>query len=313
MMPCKRLPFVMLSTLYATFAGASPAGEALGAEALAMGGAAAASPGDNSALTLNPAVIGLAERYDLHATFRYGPSAGIHWGGSLVDSRTSQHLAAGLSYTGTRFEGPLVPGEQAGWTLPGVPVANRKRMHDVTFALAVPLLERRLSVGVNGNVSRYDHDRFGEGTWFNTDVGLAARPVDWLVISAAGRNLLPLDHFGDRPLAVLGAVRVEDADIGALELDVEWVDLEADRRIGWAAGAAKTLGKSAVLRAGFRDDVLRERRDVTFGFGLKGGGASISWGAAVPLGMGTDTLRGMVNQVGITFDMPDPHRLDGFD
>jgi len=313
MIPCKRLSFFFLSTLYAPIALASPAGEAVGAEALAMGGAAAASPDDNSAVTLNPATIALSERYDLHGLFRYGPGAGLHWGATIVDSRTSKHLAAGLAYTGTRFDGPLVPGEMAGWKLPGVPVPNEKRVHDITFALAVPLLDRRLSLGVNGNVSRYDHDRFGEGTAFNTDFGLALRPVDWLVFSAVGRNLLPLDHFGDRPFGLLGALRLQDDGIGAVEVDVEWVDLEADRRIGWAAGAAKTLGKSAVLRAGFRDDVLRERQDVTFGFSLRGGNASITWGAAVPLGMGGDTLKGMVNQVGITFDMPDPHQLEGFD
>lgn len=278
-----------------------------------MGGAAAASPDDNSALTLNPAVIALAERYDLHGLFRYGGAAGMHWGATVVDSRTSEHFAAGLSYTGTRFDGPLVPGETAGWKLPGQPVANQKRMHDLTFAGAVPLFQRKLALGVNANVSRYDHDRLGTGTWFNIDAGLAARPVEWLVLSAAGKNLLPIDHFGDRPLGLLGGVRLQDSSIGALEFDLEWADIEADRQFGWAAGAAKTLGKSVVLRGGFRDDVLRDRQDVTFGLSLKGGTAMLSWGAAVPLGMGRDTLRGMVNQVGLTFDLPDPHRLEGFD
>lgn len=303
---CKRLPVFFIPALYVLIPQAYAAELVTGAEALSMGGAAVAAPSDNSGITLNPGTIGLEERYDMHGTFRFGPDSGLHWGANAVDARTAPGLALGLAYSGDRFAPPLSDHDLPGWTVPGVEPANRKRTNDFTVALAAPLFDRKLSVGINGSLSMYNHDRIGKGAVWNLGVGAAARPVDWLVIGVSARNLLPLEGLGDQPLAANGGVRFTDDSIGAFEVDVGWTDVDSDP---WtlAVGAEKTLGQYSALRAGFRRDGPLDRRDLTFGigFGTKGG-ARFSYGIAVPIGKGQTTWGGLMNQVSLTIGVPDP-------
>lgn len=309
---CKRLAVFIFPALFVSIPRADAAEDVLGAEALAMGGAAVASPQDNAGITLNPGVIALDRRYDFHGFFRYGSGAGLHWGGNVVDARTTPWLALGLSYSGDRWKGPLFPGETPGWTVPGMAPSNQKRTDDFALALAVPLLDRKLSIGLNGALSLYNHDRLGKGAWFNAGVGVAARPFDWLILGASARNVLPFDGLGDRPLQATGGLRLQDTSIGAVEVNVGWTDIEGREPWTLAVGAEKTLGSMAHLRAGFRQDGPLDRRDVTFGIGLGGGGGSLSWGIAVPIGPDQPTWAGLINQISITFQAPHPHEPVGF-
>ena len=54
----------------------------------------------------------------------------------------------------------------------------KKGTAEAAAALAFPMLDRRLSVGVNAAASLYDHDRLGSGVQFNADVGLGFQPIE---------------------------------------------------------------------------------------------------------------------------------------
>lgn len=318
MIGCKGVLVFLFPALYASIGQAYGAEEVVGVEASAMGGVAVAASGDNSGITVNPGVIGLEQRYDLGAYFRYGDGGGRHWAVNAVDARTVQGLALGLAYSGDRYEGELFPGELPGWRVPGEEVANQKRTDDFALALALPMASRRVSLGVNGGLSLFDHDRLGRGAQFNMDAGLGVRPVAWLTVGVVARNVLPIDTLGDRPLGAAAGIRLEESSIGAIEVNGGWTDVDPTaaralaRADAWtlAVGAEKTFGDYVRGRFGYRRDGPIDRRDVTLGLGFDADSGSASVGLAVPLGAGNATLAGVVAQIGITLVIPDPHGMD---
>ena len=170
------------------------------ADLAGMGGASVAASESNAALTANPSLIALHRRYDLHAHGRLGYDSRGEWGVSAVDARTSRHVALGVIYYGDRSHPELRTSELPGWTEPGVTPSNVKRHHNIVAALAFPLFERRLSFGLSGTVSFFDHDRQGTGSTGNLDAGFGWHATEWLVLGVSGRNLLPIDGIGELPL-----------------------------------------------------------------------------------------------------------------
>lgn len=274
---------------------------------LAAGGAAVAASTDNAAATHNPGLLGLHERYDFHGHVLYGPTRGIQWAASVVDGRTSSAFAAGLVYAGDLSHPALSVDELPGWAPPGAEIPNMKRYHDITAALSIPVADRRLSFGVNGTLSIFQHDREGSGTSGNMDVGIGARPVDWLVLGAAGSSLLPQNTLGDRPPTVAGGVRVRDPELGHLEADVTWVsEVVADRLPLVLAGGGEVQIRTAFLAAGTRIDGPEERTDLTWGVGLGSPTGSFEYGMAIPLNLGEDTVSNILYQLSIRFAAPAP-------
>ena len=117
-----------------SFALATPAlayDDVVGANILGMGGASAAHPADNSAITVNPGVIALESRYDISALFGYGPTQDVGWGMSVSDSQTNEWIGFGASYYGSIFDPPFRNDELPGWSPVGVDPINMKRTHTV--------------------------------------------------------------------------------------------------------------------------------------------------------------------------------------
>src|SRR5262245_43706569 len=124
-----------------------------GANVLAAGGVGVAAPADNVGITLNPGTLGMRSRYDFSALFRYGPTGGIGWGATAMDARTSDAVAAGFAYSGSKIEPPLTPNDLPGWKviLPGgraEHISNVYKTHDFCGAIGVPFAHRHVSLGI---------------------------------------------------------------------------------------------------------------------------------------------------------------------
>jgi len=272
-----------------------------GANVLGMGGVSAASVSDNAAITVNPGLMALSRRYLFHGHFKFGPAGGAHWAASAMDGQTSKFLWLGIAYSGDIYNPALQTSELPGWTIPGEDIENTKRFHDVTLALAVPLIPERLSLGVNGGLSFHNHDRQGKGNTGNTDVGLGILATDWLSIGLAGENLLPLS--GNRTLGALAGVRVFNPEIGAFEIDGGYQHLKS-KGVTLGVGGEKNAG-IARLRLGYDIDLNTVGQSVSWGFGLVGEGGSFEYGMALPLGAGELAGGGMINQLSIHLHAPD--------
>lgn len=286
-----------------------------GANLLGMGTVGVAAPADNAAVTMNPGAIGLRKRFDLHVHGRVGPTAGLHWAATAVDARTSDVVAAGFAYSGDRFEPAVTAADLPAWSISGEEIRNRKRYHDFAGAIAVALLDRRISLGVGGALSVYDNDQQGSGRSFDMSAGLGVAPIDALTLGVSIRNFLPHARQ-DRPAQILAGIRVEDPTSFAIEVNASrgWLpaptDLVAVAGLATAAedpsvwtfsgGIDKRFGGVRV-RAGGTWQGESRLPFATFGIGShQDDGLGFEYGLAVPL---TSDLRfsSTVHQISFRF------------
>lgn len=254
-----------------------------GSETLATGHNAVANPLSNSAVSANPAAIAVVERYDFSFAAAYG-QRGLHWNVAASDSRTSDAVAFGLTYSGDRFNPPLQTWELPGWSVPGQAVTNEKRNHDLGAALAVPMFGRKLSIGIGGSVSFFNHARQGDGRSGNMSGGITLHPQEDLVIGVSARNVLPLDDPNqDRPMEILGGLYLGDVRVGALTLE-GGVRPEREHLLVLGAGGEAAVSEGVYLRGGWRlEDGAHELT-----FGGAAGTEQASLGLA--FGLPTDSL-----------------------
>lgn len=270
----------------------------------AMGGAAAGHSEDNAAVTVNPGLIALHERYDLHGHFQYGPDAVSRWGASVVDSRTSKTITAGFYYAGDRGNPPIATDDLPGWTIPGETPSNLRRHHNLTLALGTHGFDRRLAVGLSGTWAIFNHDLQGAGSTGNIDVGMGTRPTDWIDVGVAGRNLVPVNDIGVLPLTVVGGTRIHGTP-GALLADVEWrEDVERNSPITVSAGGEVLVRESAAIRAGWRLDGPQGEHRLTSGLAATGPGGSLDLAVDLPVAPGAPTLQGMAFLVSVHLAAP---------
>ncbi len=278
-----------------------------GANSAAMGGTGVASPHDNAAITLNPGLIGLVERYDFHAHVRFGPEGDLQWAATALDARTSKRFGAGLAYAGDRFDPELRQSQLPGWSLPGEELENRRREDDFTLAFGVPVLNRRLSVGAGLLFSRFNHDRDGRGSTADLHVGVGLRPVDWVTLGVGVRNFVPIDSPQDRALSFVFGGRIDAADRLALEANV-WASRDpiADSPVTVAVGAELAPSETSRVRLGvFRDGPISRTR-LTAGFGLvtkRGGG--LDYALLMPIAGQDFAWRTLVHQIALRFSAPE--------
>lgn len=248
-------------------------------DTLAMGSASVAAPFSNSMIASNPGGLGISKRYHFSLGFGYG-GRGIHWQVGAVDSQTSP-VAFGVTYSGDRYHPPLKEHELPGWSVPDQPIQNRKRTHDVAVGLAVPLLEHRLSFGLGGSISFFDHDRQGKGFTGNLHAGGAVQPVEQLVIGLSARNLLPVDDPSlDRPLELLGGVWFGDREIGGLSIE-GGARPEAITPLVLAAGG-EFMPASVFVRGGWRYQDNLHNATMGIGGGTDAARVDLALGVPIP-------------------------------
>jgi len=281
----------------ATFNPAFGAEDPLGADALAMGSSAIALSRSNAVTAVNPGLLGLEQRYDFEGSFVYGPGKGTHWMGAAVDGRTSSAVGLGFIYSGDVYEtAPRTP-ELPGWTESGEDIENVKRFHDFTLGMAIPMFQRRLALGFNGNLSLANHDLAGKSTDGNGDVGLAARPVDGVTLGVTANNVLPIETT-ERPLSTVAGLRLAAERAGAVQGEVGYAP-STDALEG--AFGAELMPGAGRIRAGYRSSEAGSV--LTWGLAVHEEGAELAYAMSLPLQ--GDILGGMLNQIMFRFSVPE--------
>ncbi|MCB9688604.1 MAG: hypothetical protein H6735_26435 [Alphaproteobacteria bacterium] len=248
---------------------------------VAMGRTGIASETENTALSLNPGLLGLTDRYDVEGMFRYGPDNGLGWGASVVDARTSDQLAGGLFYSGDSYSPPLTIDDSPGWTIPGEEIPNRRRFHDFGLGVAFPLADRKLSLGLGALLGYYNHDRIGDGWRFDASAGVGWKPLDTLTLGLMGRGLVPWGEQDVEASTGLG-VRFHPRKF-VIEGNAAWLPETTDAvPLLVAAGVEQGFGP-ARLRAGWNLDAPTETNALSLGLGLTGQGATLEYAAWIPV------------------------------
>lgn len=283
-------------------AAGSELGEAFGANSLATGWTGVANPYDNSAITVNPALLALEERYDLMGGLTYGPHSYLGWNGTLADSKTSKWVALGVAYQRQKANPELSVDDLPGWLPESYIPSNERLAHDVTIGVATAVWERRVSFGVNGTLASYEHDRHGAGFTGNMDVGLGLRPARLLSIGLVGRNLLPIARQSGRLAAFAGGLWIADPEVGALGFEVERKLEPVSNNKPWRVGAGleSVLG-SARVRTGYRWDATDASHWVTGGLGAQNELGGVEYGLAIPL---STSSKEVVHQISIRWSIP---------
>lgn len=253
----------------APFVATAHAQDVYSADLAAVGDAGIAHPRDNSVITVNPAGVGLTDQYDFQVGFTGGFDNQWSWRASAIDGRTSPFLTFGLQYAGALIHPPFHPSELPGWGAANEPLLNRRQDHDITIALAAPLLDRRLSFGLNGTLSILDR-QFGRNlVTGNMDVGVATQPVEGVTLGVVAKSFLPVDTAFRTPGAIAFGARGGLPDVFNVVAEGEY-RFSRTTRIPWAAraGMEGIIRDTVALRAGWNWDGERAEHRITWGFGL---------------------------------------------
>lgn len=260
------------------------ADDAVPANVAGRGGTSVAEAADNIAVTTNPGALGLSERYDILGNFIGGPGTDLRWGVVAVDSSTNDRIAFGFAYWGQRTNPPFLPSELPGWAPTGTEPTNIKRTHDLSFSLAAPFLDRRLSLGLGGTMSIFNNDHSGTGVTGNMIFGAAARPHDLVSFGFAARDVLPIPVQDDRPAQLtLGSV-VGDPTRFIGSVEGAW---RAEGVIGHAfdarAGLEGVIKEAVHLRGGWDWAGNFDVHRVSWGFGLGSKAGRLDYAMRIPV------------------------------
>ncbi|MFT4624633.1 MAG: hypothetical protein ACI8PZ_003292 [Myxococcota bacterium] len=285
-------------------AGAFAADDAPTARSSAMGASRVALPHDNATVAASPGLAGLYDRFDIHAAGGLGPSGGLHWSASAIDSHTSKFIAIGFAYAGDRYEPEFRASELPGWTPKRIEPTNVKRYHDLSLVAGLPLLNRRMCIGVGGTWSMYNHDAQGQGASGDLDVGIGANPVDDLTLAVVAEHLLPGDPTGDRPFGVAGGAAYGNTGPVIATAEAGWTDGVASP---WSfGGGLEGVAGGGRVRAGARHNgpAIGPSTWVTWGVAIANESSEFGYAMRIPTDAGSDTARSIVHTLGIQFAAP---------
>jgi hypothetical protein len=225
----KRIPVALWFLGVALPASAATPYGVEGAGAIATGGAAVANADDNTALSVNPAVIGLSDRYAVDLIGGFFDGRDVRFGGSAVDATTTQGLALGVAYQRSYLSIPLTVDELPGWGAVGAEPATARRFDTLTLGVSIPVIEDRLAFGAGGTAVFISHPVLEAPITGNLTVGAAGRPAERWTVALAGRNLLPVFFPTDPRASVALGNRYAWNEHTALSLDLELpLDLAGD-------------------------------------------------------------------------------------
>lgn len=243
--------------------------QAVSADIAATGDAGIAHTRDNSLIRINPAGIGLEDQFDVQLGFSGGFDREWMWTASAVDGRTSDVIQFGLAYTGSIRFPAFDPVSLPGWGGSQEELTNRLEQHDITAAIAVPLLNRRLSLGLNGTLSVFNQTYRPRLVSGNMDAGISARPADALSIGFVARNLIPVGEDFLFPSSVGLGFRVGPADRITAAFETEYRYRGSTRR-PWVtrAGLETILAERVIVRGGWNWDGDRADHRATAGLAV---------------------------------------------
>lgn len=262
-------------------------------------GASSALIGDNSAVTGSPALIALTERYDGLGFGVLGPVGGFEGGLSAVDSRTSA-VAMGLAYRRAQISLPVTDDDLPGWLVPGEEPTNREFSDDLTLAVAVPMADRVVSLGVNGTFLWWKRERRGRGFSGNLDLGLALAPHELVTVALNGRNLLYMVEDEDLPMSGVLGLRVGDREAFQGLMDLSYSEGSGlTGRFGLDGSVGPTT-----YRAGYAWDALASQHQVTWGLGVVNEAGGFEYAMQVPVTGNPHGFAGVVHVVSVRVSPP---------
>jgi len=188
---------------------------------LATGGAAAAHAHDNGALTVNPAAIGLAERYAMVGSGSFWDGRDWRAGVVAVDNMTTEGFAMGVAYQHWRAQHDLSLDEFPGWTTSGDELPTKRTFHNITVGAALPMADDRFSIGVSGTLLFIDHAILGTKTSGDLEAGIAGRPTEKWSLGLGVRNILPRFFVTDQSIGIVAGTRYAWNDLTSVLLDVD--------------------------------------------------------------------------------------------
>lgn len=310
----------LLSLLVATPALATGPIDVRTAQATAAGSAAAAHADDNTALSVNPAAMGLSRRYALGGAGSFWDGRDWRFAVHAVDSQTNPGVAIGLSYQRWRTTGALSDDELPGWIVAGDDIPSYRRFDVITAGMAVPLADNRFSIGVNGSVVIMQHAVLGSVTSGDLDVGLAGRPTEKWGVGVALRNALPQFVVTDEPLALVAGTRYAWKPHTAVALDVDVPLTAVDGVPVSIRGGAEWGDDIRHLGLGYRFEGPDEEHWITVGAGLwndpqdsdTNTRAGIHYAAEIPLhALNADQKRGYAITHTLSFTIQPGRSLSG--
>jgi hypothetical protein len=271
-------PCFMIAAVLLALPGAAAAQD-LGARAMGRGYVGRADGADAAAEALNLAAVSLTERYEIFAGSELGADSRFLLRSGAVDSRTSavtlgagyRRLVDNVAPTGTSLPG---------WKAAGETLEDPTTHQGVHLGIAVPFLERRLSIAAHGRYDWRDSAQTGADTAFNFGFSVAGKPLSTLTLAAGVRDLLTNGYPDTRRTADFG-VRFDPGPYLGVEADVVSPlqgKLTFDK-VEWHAGLDVAALKWLALRGGWYVD--DGAHFVTAGIGLVSDKASLDYGMRI--------------------------------
>ncbi|MBN2800096.1 MAG: hypothetical protein JXX28_13205 [Deltaproteobacteria bacterium] len=248
-------------------------------------GGAVALPGDTAAMYDNPAALALEERYDLLGWGSLAPS-GDREGGLAVHDARSGAFALGLSLRLDHRTPAWTDADLPGWVADGVLPSNTRRGREGAFAVALPLLDRRLTLGIGGLAQQMERDSADPEWMGEASVGVAGRLGAGLTVGVSGQGLLPHSLSGRDPATWTGGVRYLLDGVGAIAgsagLDVA----------GAPRGALGLEARPGQVRARAGWRYQEGGHALQGGVGVENEAGALDYGITVPLG-GGEAIHGL--------------------
>jgi hypothetical protein len=256
--------------------------EVMGARSLGRGGVGRADATDISGEELNLAAVSLIPSYSFFGGAELGPDGRFLARAGAVDSRTSP-VALGAGYRWRADNVPPTGAALPGWApADGEALDNPTTAHRVHLGVALPFLERRLSLAVHTRFDWWDAEIAGPANAFNFGFSVAGRPVPSLTVAAGARSLLTtVDTRTQREVDL--ALRFDPGPYLGFEADVvapiaDGLDVDT---FEWRAGLDVSATQWLALRGGWSMD--SGGHNAHLGLGLVSDKATLDYGIKVQL------------------------------
>ena len=208
--------------------------------AMGVGNNMAASASGTAAIYHNPAGVASAVMYALDASYYYDNADNGHGGQiNVVDMKSNPYVGAGLGIH-YQYASPEDPSRHY--------VSTR-------LAIAVPLADNLLSLGVSAvyNYMKYDGQKIV--SQFTMDTGLIIRPLKWISLGLSVQNLIVGDSEDWMPRMITAGAAVGSLDWGVSIMFDASFNLNADDIAStgsYGAGIEYSLKNVIPIRIGYR-------------------------------------------------------------
>ena len=274
------LPIILLTSFGLGLSSNAAADTLQNGNTIGTGGAAIAAVADDASIELNPAGLGMTERYDFSIAAQ-NIAGGYALGGKVVDSRTGK-FGFGVSYRYGQTNDLTAAGGLPGWVSSGEDPSNIVESHQLVAAAGLPFFDRKLSVGMSGSGAWLDSANRGLTNTFDMGLGLTARPLNWLAIGLVGADLLNLEGLEAKNASVAGGVQVGHK-FGQLVADVRWTSGMAEISALSVHTGAELFINNARLRVGYLQLGPTDFSAFTWGIGTQNTAGGFEYAMLMPI------------------------------